>query len=125
MPNNLAPKKILIVEDELIISKVYSLYLIKQGYTVTACVTNAEDALKFYSENLPDLVVLDVRLKNDGNGIEVAKQLRKLGNTPIIFTTGNSAMLMDELNKEISNTTTLIKPVPVESLLSEIKRILK
>lgn len=125
MPNNLSPKKILIVEDELIISKVYSLYLIKQGYTVTACVTNAEDALKFYSENLPDLVVLDVRLKNDGNGIEVAKQLRKLGNTPIIFTTGNSAMLMDELNKEISNTSTLIKPVPVEGLLSEIKRILK
>ncbi|MES2838188.1 MAG: response regulator [Bacteroidota bacterium] len=125
MPNNTAPKKILIVEDELIISKVYSLYLIKQGYTVTACVTNAEDALKFYSENLPDLVVLDVRLKNDGNGIEVAKQLRKLGNTPIIFTTGNSAMIMDELNKEISNTSTLIKPVPVENLLSEIKKILK
>lgn len=119
------PKKILIVEDELIISKVYSLYLIKQGYVVTACVSNAEDAIKSYTDDEPDLVILDIRLKNNGNGIEVAKQIRRVNTTPIIFTTGNSAMLMDELKKEISNTSTLIKPVPVESLLAEIKNMIK
>lgn len=104
-------KKILIVEDELIIAKVLLLQLEKNGYSAQMA-TKVEDAIDKASKYIPDYIVMDVFLKNNGNGIDAAKAIRKLGiNTPIIFTTGNSQETTQEIIKEITNCYLLIKPV--------------
>jgi DNA-binding LytR/AlgR family response regulator len=82
--------KILIVEDEMLIGAKISLFLTELGYEVTAILPRAEEALLHVQENLPDIALLDVRLKGDMDGIALAESLQKQHNLPIIFLTANS-----------------------------------
>jgi DNA-binding LytR/AlgR family response regulator len=82
--------KILIVEDEMLIGAKISLFLTELGYEVTAILPRAEEALLHVQENLPDIALLDVRLKGDMDGIALAELLQKQHNLPIIFLTANS-----------------------------------
>lgn len=82
--------KILIVEDEMLIGAKISLFLTELGYEVTALLPRAEEALLHVQENLPDIAVLDIRLKGDMDGIALAELLQQQHNIPIIFLTANS-----------------------------------
>jgi len=115
-------KKVLIVEDELVIATVLKLQLQHSGYEV-ANVTTAEAAITKTQEFNPDFIVMDIHLKNGGNGIDTAKAIRDLQiNTLIIFTTGNSYENTKQKLGDISNYQLLIKPVDyaqLEPLLKE------
>lgn len=78
---------ILIVEDELIIAEELSETLEKEGYTVTFVTDNGKDALKFFAENEVDLVLLDIKLKGQMDGIETAQNLMKIKQVPFIYLT--------------------------------------
>lgn len=82
--------KILIVEDEMLIGAKISLFLTELGYEVTAILPRAEEALLHVQDNLPDIALLDVRLKGDMDGVTLAELLQKQHNLPIIFLTANS-----------------------------------
>lgn len=82
--------KILIVEDEMLIGAKISLFLTELGYEVTAILPRAEEALLHVQDNLPDIALLDVRLKGEMDGIALAELLQKQQNLPIIFLTANS-----------------------------------
>ncbi|MBL7825466.1 MAG: response regulator [Saprospiraceae bacterium] len=82
--------KILIVEDEMLIGAKISLFLTELGYEVTGLLPRAEEALLHVQENLPDIAVLDVRLKGEMDGIALAELLQKQHNIPVIFLTANS-----------------------------------
>jgi DNA-binding LytR/AlgR family response regulator len=82
--------KILVVEDEMIIGAKISMQLTNLGYEVTGILPRGEDALVHVQENKPDIVLLDINLKGEINGIETAIQLQRLGNIPIIYLTANS-----------------------------------
>ncbi len=104
-------KKVLIVEDELVIATVLKLQLQHAGYEV-ANVTTAELAITKTQEFNPDFIVMDIHLKNGGNGIDTARVIRQLQiNTPIIFTTGNSYESTKQKLEDITNYHLLIKPV--------------
>jgi DNA-binding LytR/AlgR family response regulator len=81
--------KILIVEDEMIIAANTSLQLSNLGYEVSGIVSRGEDALLHIKENLPDIVLLDIQLKGELDGIETAHQMQKDYNIPIIYLTSN------------------------------------
>lgn len=115
-------KKILIVEDELIIAKVLSLQLEKNGYN-TEMATKVEDAIAKVKVYNPDYIVMDIFLKNNGSGFEAAKIIRELGvNVPIIFTTGNSQETTQEIIKGITNCYLLIKPVEYYQIEEILKK---
>ncbi len=116
-------KKILIAEDELLIAKVLRMQLEKLDFEV-ANVTDANEAFKTTILIQPDIIIMDVYLKNKTTGIEAALKLREIGNeTPIIFTTGNSLTeTLLQINK-ISNSNALSKPVEFDILLSLINKI--
>lgn len=115
-------KKILIAEDELLIAKVLRLQLEKLGFEV-ANVAEANDAFNMATQFQPDLIIMDVYLKNKTTGIEAAKKLRDIGNeTPIIFTTGNSLNETLLQINEISNSKALSKPVEFDVLVEIIKK---
>ena len=64
--------KILIVEDEMIIAANISLQLTNLEYEVIGIIPRAEEALPIIRENKPDILLLDINLNGDLDGIELA-----------------------------------------------------
>ena len=113
-------RKILIVEDELIIARVYRMFLEFNGFEVTGIAITFQQALELFKENEPDLVIMDVHLAQNTSGIEAAREIRKISNATIIFTTGIASDEMDEVLLEINNSDVLIKPIENEMLLQMV-----
>ncbi len=78
---------IFIVEDESIVAKDIQNNLIKLGYNVLGIANNGNDAIEQIKELNPDVVLMDIMIKGELTGIEVAEQLRKFVNVPVIFLT--------------------------------------
>ncbi|QBN17975.1 response regulator [Flavobacterium nackdongense] len=81
---------ILIVEDEMIIAANISLQLTHLGYEVTGIVPRAEEVLQQISKQIPDIILMDINLKGDLDGIEVVHLIQKEYKIPIIYLTANS-----------------------------------
>lgn len=79
--------KILIVEDEKIVAKDIEYRLRKLGYTVTGMATSGRDALQKAEETVPDLVLMDIQIKGDMDGIAAAEALRQRLQLPVIYLT--------------------------------------
>jgi DNA-binding LytR/AlgR family response regulator len=84
--------KILVVEDEMIIGAKIMMQLSSLGYEVTGIVPRGEEAIIHVTENKPDIVLLDINLKGQLDGIDTACKIQELpGNhTAIIYLTANS-----------------------------------
>ncbi len=118
----MASLKILIAEDELLIAKVMRLQFEKQGFRVEN-VTDANEAFEIALTMLPDIIILDILLKNKTTGLEAGRRIREAGIlSPIIFTTGNSYDQTIELIHNISHAVVLTKPVEFEKLLEIINK---
>ena len=112
--------KILIVEDETIVALDTQSTLIKLGYEVTDIVTSYEEALLSFSKNKPDIILMDIFLKNSLSGIDIAKKINENSNTAIIFM---SAYCDDEtLDKaaKIEPFAYLVKPFNRNDLKSSM-----
>lgn len=96
-----SPIKILIVEDEMIIAANTSLQLSNLGYEVSGIVARGEDALVHIEDNLPDIVLLDIQLKGELDGIDTAHKMQKHFDIPIIYLTSN----VDDANFERAKET--------------------
>ena len=83
------PIKIFIVEDEMIIAANISLQLSKLGYEISGIVSKGEEAILHIKENKPDIILLDIQLKGELDGIETAKLILKKQDIPIIYLTAN------------------------------------
>ena len=83
----MAEKKILVVEDEAIVAEAIALSLKKQGYEVTAIVTNGEEAIEKAAQTQPDLVLMDIVLEGDMDGIAAAENIRTRFHIPTVFLT--------------------------------------
>lgn len=82
--------KILIVEDEMIIAANISLQLTGLGYEITGIIPRGEEVLMHVKQNQPDLILLDINLKGNLDGIEIAEILQKDHKIPIIYLTANA-----------------------------------
>jgi PAS domain S-box-containing protein len=82
--------KILIVEDERITAEDLRDILTDLGYTVTASVSNGQDAIARAEETSPDLALMDIRIKGDMDGTETARVLRERFNVPVIYLTAHA-----------------------------------
>lgn len=83
-------KNILIVEDERLIAEDIKRTLIYLGYDVADTVANGKDAIARARESSPDLVLMDIMLEGDINGIEAAEKIYNEMDLPIIFLTAYS-----------------------------------
>ncbi len=111
-------KHVLIVEDDLDISRLLRLELEEAGFDVTHCDTGMR-GLSAVREGSPDLVVLDLGLP-DMNGAEIARRVRKTTETPIIILTAKDdvATKVDLLNAGADDY--LAKPFHADELLARI-----
>jgi CheY-like chemotaxis protein len=81
--------KILIVEDEIIIAIDLKIRLEDLGYYVPGIAVNGRDAIKKTGEKNPDIILMDILLNEDKDGIQIAQQIRNQYNIPIIYLTGS------------------------------------
>lgn len=77
------------MEDEAIIAIDLQMRLESLGYYVSGVAHNGKDAIKKVGEKLPDLILLDISLNGEMDGIEAAQKIRNLYNIPFIYITGS------------------------------------
>lgn len=82
--------KIIIVEDERIVALNLKQRLQRLGYEVPAIASSAEQALFFVGRENPDMVLMDIHIDGDIDGIDTAQQLIDLYQTPVIYLTAYS-----------------------------------
>lgn len=102
--------KILIVEDEMILASDVKYQLEELGYNVVGIVNNGKDAIKLTLETDPDVILMDIVIKGDIDGIETAQQINKLYNIPIIYTTAYFDEEILERAKKTEPYGYIIKP---------------
>jgi two-component system, LytTR family, response regulator LytT len=83
----MAKISVLVVEDESIVSKDIQHSLKKLGYNVVGSSATAEKAIELAISERPDIILMDIMLKGEMNGIEAADEIRKTCSIPIIFLT--------------------------------------
>ncbi|WP_219970645.1 ATP-binding response regulator [Methanospirillum lacunae] len=114
-------KKILIVEDEMVISLEIAATLKRLGYIVAGQAITGNDALKLVEETDPDLILMDIRLKGNMDGIEAACQVSDRFDLPVIFLTAHSDEATLERAIAVSPSGYLIKPFKDRELYSSIE----
>ena len=115
---------ILIVEDELLIAKNTAKKLKGFGYNVMKIVSTGWAAIDFVANEKPDLILMDIAIKGEIDGIETASQIKGVCDVPIIFTT---AYTNDETLERAAQTCCygyLIKPYKDKELQATVKMIL-
>ncbi|MCB0793719.1 MAG: response regulator [Flavobacteriales bacterium] len=83
----MAQTNVLVVEDESIVSKDIQHSLKKLGYHVVGAASTGEQAVKLAIETRPDIILMDIMLKGEMNGIEAATEIRSETSIPVIFLT--------------------------------------
>ena len=114
-------KQILVVEDETIIALELKHTLEDLGYQVTDVMEKGETVVDIAREQPPDLILLDIQLKGDMNGIEVGQTLRRQDNIPILYLTANADQATMEQAKETAPWAFLTKPVEDHELRNAIE----
>jgi two-component system, response regulator PdtaR len=82
--------KILLVEDDDIIAKVADWRLKNLGYEVVGRATSGAEAMELVVKNRPDLVLMDINIKGEIDGIETAKMIKKGFSIPVVYVTSHS-----------------------------------
>ncbi|KAF5430313.1 hypothetical protein C5S42_00490, partial [Candidatus Methanomarinus sp.] len=93
--------RILIVEDEAIIAEDLKMAINNIGFNVVGHATNARVAIEKALEFEPDLIIMDIVLKGQMNGIDASYKIHEKRNIPIIFLTAYSDLDLIEKAKTI------------------------
>lgn len=102
--------KILIVEDEMIIAANISMQLKNLGYQVTAIIPRGEEVLPSIENNLPDVILMDINLKGDLDGIDVVHAIQKKYTIPVIYLTANADEMSFNRAKQTNPYAFISKP---------------
>jgi DNA-binding response OmpR family regulator len=116
--NKKQPLKILLVEDEAIIAMTLEIKLKESGYGEVQTVSTGEGAVESLPKTKPDLILMDIRLSGEWDGIETARRIRQISVVPIVFITGCIEQEFVREAKKITLIRYMIKPIKIEELLS-------
>ena len=118
-----AKQKILIVDDDVNIAELISLYLIKECYE-TQIAYDGEEALKLFDSFAPNLVLLDIMLPGI-DGYQVCRELRTKASVPIIMLSAKGETFDKVLGLELGADDYMIKPFDTKELVARVKAVLR
>lgn len=113
-------RKILIVEDEFIVAENIEAILEKEGYEVCGIAGSAEDALKLVQKEKPGLVICDIFIRGNVNGIELAKEFSKQLPIPFIYLTAFADQQTLQKASQTNPLAYLVKPFTEKQLLAAV-----
>ena len=112
---------ILIIEDELIIAKDLQSRLEQEGYNVPEVCANGREALELIDIIKPDIVLADIQLDSQYDGIETAEKIRLNYNIPVIYITAHVSKDILERVKLTQPVAFIMKPINYTELLTSIE----
>ena len=115
---------ILVVEDEALIAATLVLTLSSLGYYVPEPVSTGEDAIRAVKAWQPDLVLMDIQLIGEMNGIEAAEKIRAIADIPVVYLTAYTDDLRLKQAKLTDPYGYLVKPVHSHELHATIEMAL-
>ncbi len=113
--------RILLIEDELIISQDMTSMLTKMGYDVIGDAMDFDEAIEILERETPDLILLDINLNGKRDGIDVAEEINRRFQVPFIFTTSYSDAATLERARKTNPVNYLVKPFKQEQLYTAIE----
>lgn len=116
-------QKILIVDDDVNIAELISLYLTKECFD-TRIVHDGEMALEVYDSYEPNLILLDLMLPGI-DGYQVCREIRAKANTPIIMLSAKGEVFDKVLGLELGADDYLLKPFDTKELVARVKAVLR
>lgn len=116
-------KRVLIVEDDMIISLVIENMVKELGHEVVGKAISGEEAIHLATQNEPDLVLMDIRLKGEMDGIEAVIAIKEKINTSVIYLTGNSDRVNYDRAKATEFTDLITKPFTIADLTKSLELI--
>lgn len=115
-------KSILIVEDEAIIALMLQRFLSSLNYQIIGIVNEGLKAIEMTKTLKPDLVIMDVVIQGDMNGVETFKKIRNFSDVPVIFLTGNSLETIQKEEK-CNSSEVFSKPILMEELKQTLSKV--
>lgn len=112
--------RVLIVEDQVITAKSIEAMIVDHEMEVIAICKSGEEVLKIAEKNIPDLVIMDIRLQGTMTGIQTAKALQEIQSTPIIYLSDYTDKATVRKAKDTHPANYLSKPFNESDLLRAI-----
>ena len=118
-------KKILIVEDEVIVAMEVEMHLQINGFNIVGKVQTSEQAIECARRELPDIILMDINIRGNDDGIDAVKKILSFSSPGIIFLTAYNDS--DTLNRitEIPGAKVVSKPFLVDDLLSTVNSLIE
>lgn len=110
------PKNVMIVEDDAILLFVNEKLISDLGHNIVGTAKTGPDAIELVKKTNPDIILMDIRIIGDMDGIDATIEIRKFSDVPVVFVSGNSDPNTYERAKKTGMHSFLIKPVSPEML---------
>lgn len=116
-------RKVMIVEDDPLLSIVEEKLVTKLGYEVVGKAKSGEEVLSIIADVNPSILLMDVQLSGELDGIETAKKLRSDHiDIPVIFLSGDDSPMVLRQAKDIEYIDFLLKPVTKSDLSNSLNK---
>ena len=122
--NSKEKTQILIVEDNIITAMALEITLKKLGYHTCKLVTTGKEAIQIADKECPDLIIMDINLADQMDGIRAAEIIRKEHDIPILFLTGYLDADIFEKANIVKESTFIVKPSTRPRIYKEIEKLL-
>lgn len=117
--------RVLVVEDEIFVAWHLEAILRDLNYAVCGMVPDGESAVRKAEESAADVILMDINLKGDIDGVEAAHRIRQTSDAPIIFITAYSdATTLARIEQKLPGAIVLSKPVAPARLQKAIASVL-
>ncbi len=117
----IAKKRIMIVEDEGITAMMIRSSLEMMGYSVTSTEITGEDAVRKAALDKPDLVLMDISLPGNMDGITAAEEIYTQFNIPVLYVTAHSDEIILKRAKKLAPFCHLTKPFDDDGLRNAVE----
>ncbi|HEX7655317.1 MAG TPA: response regulator [Verrucomicrobiae bacterium] len=122
MKNHVYPKpaRILVVEDQIIVASDIEARLKTLGYSVVGTAANGMEAMSWVEKAKPDLILMDIILDGEWDGIETAQRIVESEDVPVVFLTSHTDQITLNRAKTVTPYGFIVKPFEEHALNSTV-----
>ncbi len=109
-------KHIIIVEDDRMLRTIFQMFIRKLGHIILGVYSNGADAIEACEAHRPDLVMMDIHIQGDMDGIQTAAIIKQKFNLPVVFLSSDVEETTLQMAIETNSYGYLLKPVNISTL---------
>lgn len=114
---------IFIVEDDHVLQLMLQKMIERMGHQLAGTAINGSEAIELIRSSSPDLILMDIQLKDHIDGIQVVETIKDEMDPYVIYITGNSDQIYRDRAKEHGYADYMIKPISFDSLKKSISNL--